>query len=394
MTEKHLKIGIIINPIAGMGGRVGLKGTDGSDVYAESIKRGAVPIAQEYMEQCITWFYANIKSEDGLLSNIEFLMCSSPMGSKLIQSDAQKNCPLGYRIIYDPEYEHTRPEDTVKAVFSLCRYYADIILFAGGDGTARDVVIGLERASRTGYDLPPILGVPAGVKMHSSVFALSPDMAGEVLVSHIRGETSVQQREILDIDEIEYRKGILDVKMYGSAGVSIVNEMVQSSKSPSPQSAEAELHGIAEEMADIIKHDDGTLYLLGAGSTLFAVKRHLGIDGTLLGIDAVLDGELLAKDIWEKQMLSMADKYPIKIVVTPIGRQGFLFGRGNQQFSPEVMEMAGFENVEVISTRSKIKELDRLFVFLGEKKEKNEIPAYLRVMVEPGIYRMIELNLL
>ena len=174
-----MKVGFIINPIAGMGGSVGLKGTD--SVLEEAIKRGAKPIAEKRAIE----FLKALKKE------IEFYTCSSKMGENALKKVGKKA-----KIIYKTP-KHTTAEDTKKAAREMAKK-VDLIVFVGGDGTACDVYDAINSSI-------PILGVPSGVKMYSAVFAFTPKDAAEIVEEF--EDLPLEEREIMDIDEDAFRKG-------------------------------------------------------------------------------------------------------------------------------------------------------------------------------------------
>ena len=387
MQDSGIKrIGVVVNPIAGMGGRVGLKGTDGRETYEEAVKRGAEPSSLEQMIVSIVALRKVLR--DGLLFGA--LICGGSMGGTRLHEAIASINGATVRSVYDP-VDPSTSLDTVNAVKVMIDEGADLIMFAGGDGTVRDIVRGTEQHDPSEPSL--ILGVPAGVKMHSSVFALSPESAGELAAAFLEGDTYPSDREVMDVDEENYRNGVLRVKLHGYARVPVQEGRLQPSKSTEYKDDRADKEGIAEEMAFTINENGDDVFFLGAGTTLYEIKKRLGIEGTLLGVDAVRGGELIRRDVWEKQMLDILEEGPARIILAPIGRQGFLLGRGNQQFSPEVIRRVGVENILVVSTRAKMDEMDKLIIYTGDRELDERFPKFLRVLTSPGRYRMVEVRI-
>ncbi len=359
-----MRIGFVINPIAGMGGRVALKGTDG--VVEEAIRRGAKKIAPLKAEL----FLKNLKSYP------EFLVPSGKMGEFTLKT--QK---FGYRVIYKAP-EKTSAKDTKNTVRIFLEQKVDLIVFVGGDGTARDVASVVDKKV-------PIIGVPSGVKMYSSVFAVSPLDAARLVDLFVEGMTKLKDAEILDIDEHAYRNNVLSIRLFGYAKVPYVSELVQNSKSEYYGEEEDEdKKSIAEFIIENLEKD--TLYLLGAGTTVAKIAGVMGLKKTLLGVDALYNGKIIAMDLGEMEILKLLDKYPkAKIIITPIGSQGFIFGRGNQQFSERVLERVGKENIIIIATPTKMKDLKRLRMDL---ENKSKFTGYYKVLVGYGKYKLVKVE--
>lgn len=361
------RVGFIVNPIAGMGGRVGLKGTDG-EAYKLALARGAQPVAprraMEFLE-CVS------------ASDFEFVTAPSRMGYDIIikSKHADKIAEVVGEL--EPSRETTR-EDTIR-IARLMKEKADIIVFVGGDGTARDIfeAVGLEK---------PVIGVPSGVKMYSAVFATNPCAAGRLLEAFIEGEADIVEREVLDIDEESFRRDELRVRLYGYLRTPVRAELVQGSKSVHLDSEE-ELNKIAIAQFLVENMKPGTPYILGPGSTVKAICQVLGLPCTTLGVDVIVDGKLVARDACEKELLEIINKYGgAVIVVSPIGGQGFLFGRGNQQISPEVIRKVGKEGIIVVATERKARSLRHLLVDTGDPELDKELRGYYKVLVNYGRY--------
>lgn len=377
------KVGLIINPIAGMGGSVGLKGTDGSDILHEAILRGAKPLAQEKVGvalQAIT----DQKDE------VFFYTAGGNLGEKLLAS-------LGfhYEVSYRPEAqaqsdgENQEPEsssqDTIKAAQSFLAHEPELIVFAGGDGTARCIYRAL------GENVP-VLGIPAGVKIHSAVFALSPKLAGETLAAYLKDNTPLVKREVMDIDEAAYREGKLLTSLYGALSVPLEKKRMQNKKAPSPLSDKAAQISIAQYVYD--QMEDDCYYLLGAGSTVSSLKELLGYDSTVLGIDLVYQKKVLARDLNEQAILEYIQGHRAKLITTPIGGQGFLFGRGNQQVSAKVLQEIGKDNIIIVASENKIASLEKkeLVFYTGDPETDKAIEGYYRVISAYGAEIMMRVQ--
>jgi predicted polyphosphate/ATP-dependent NAD kinase len=369
------KIGLIINPIAGMGGSVGLKGTDGSDILHEAILRGAKPLAQEKVGLALQAI-ADQKDQ------VCFYTAGGELGEKLLDS-----LGFNYEVTYRPQAKAeakgenqepvTSSEDTIQAAQSFLTHDPDLIVFAGGDGTARCIYRAL------GENVP-VLGIPAGVKIHSAVFALSPKLAGETLAAYLKGNTPLVKREVMDIDEAAYRQGKLLTSLYGALSVPLEKKRMQNKKAPSPLSDKAAQLSIAQYVFD--EMEDDCYYLLGAGSTVSALKGLLGYDSTVLGIDLVYQKKVIAQDLNEQEILEHIKGHKTKLITTPIGGQGFLFGRGNQQVSAQVLQEIGKDNIIIVASENKIASLEKkeLVFYTGDPATDKEIEGYYRVVTSYG----------
>ncbi len=358
------RIGLIVNPIAGMGGRCGLKGTDGVEILAQARDLGAEPEAPGRAELAVSRL-------ESLKEDLEILTVSGDMGE-----NEAREAGFSPTVLFSTDGQTTTSEDTRRAASEMAAAGVDLIVFAGGDGTARDVF------AAVGPDVV-CLGVPAGCKIHSGVYGINPRNAGELAALYLQGKvTKVKQAEVMDIDEDAFRQGRVSAELFGYLTVPRDEARVQGGKAGRAASDENALDAIAFGLMDRMHAD--TLYLLGTGSTVFGIKKRLGIDGTLLGVDVVRDRRLVAKDVTEHRLLDLLGPkggVPAKIVVTVIGGQGYIFGRGNQQFSPRVIERVGRDNVLVVATRQKIAALGGrpLLVDTGSEEVNDMLTGYIRV---------------
>jgi predicted polyphosphate/ATP-dependent NAD kinase len=350
------RIGLIVNPVAGMGGSVGLKGTDGN--VEEALRRGAIPHA---MERAKTTLALLAKKTD-----LAFVTCSGPMGEDALK-DAGITC---YQIVYYHTGESSSA-DTKKAVRIFVESGIDLVVFCGGDGTARDVF------DITGRNMP-LLGIPAGVKMYSAVFAVDPASAADLILAFDKDH--FRDAEVLDVDEEAYRAGTLKTRLYGIARTPVLAGKIQVAKQVYEEQDEERAKAAIAQFIDEIMLT-GTLYIIGAGTTTEAITRRLGIRKTLLGVDAIRDRRLVATDCDEKTLLSLAEKsLGTRIILSPIGAQGFILGRGNQQISSRLVRMIGIKNLIVIATPHKLSQTPYLYIDSGDTALDREFGDSVQVI--------------
>jgi predicted polyphosphate/ATP-dependent NAD kinase len=348
------RIGFVVNPIAGMGGRVGLKGTDG--VAEQAAAAGAKPTAPERARA----FAEAILKRTADVPELAFqwVTAGGEMGAGVLRSAGFP--AVGIEVV-DLPTPPTTAQDTERTVVQCIEAGAELLIFCGGDGTARDV------AEAAGGRIP-LLGIPAGVKMHSGIFAVSPPAAADLLVAFLRGQLRVGTAEILDLDEEAYRKGEWRIRLFATAKTLVEPQLVSAGKlmveELSDESVRAEL---ATHFSEVFESNPETLFLLGPGTTIHGIASALGLEKTLLGIDAFIGGRTVAKDVNEADILRLLDRYQTaRLIVSPIGAQGFILGRGNLQLSPEVLRRIGPQNVIVVATPSKLAATPVLRVDTGD----------------------------
>jgi predicted polyphosphate/ATP-dependent NAD kinase len=352
-------IGFLVNPIAGMGGRVGLKGTDG--LFQEALQRGARPIAGVRAGKTIR----QVKDLPFF-----FLTCSGRMGQDILSAAGITS----YRVVYQAQ-DITTAEDTRKASRTFSDCGAELVLFCGGDGTARDVSDGVGRL--------PVLGIPSGVKMYSAVFALSPEAAAGILEGwETSGSLHLRDAEVMDVDEEAYRKGDLRAELHGYVRSPFLPGLVQGAKQVFEDVDEEQAkRAIGAFVAEVMRGTPGMLYILGPGSTTMAIADELGINKTLLGFDAVKDGELVAADLNEEGMLNLiAGPGSSRLVVSIIGAQGAILGRGTQQASPLVIRKIGIDQIIVVATPHKLASTPVLFIDTGDTELDGMFGEYISVI--------------
>ena len=351
------RVGLVVNPIAGMGGRVGLKGTDG--VVEEAIDLGAEPGASH---RAALMFKRFASACDGLPGApvVTWVTSTGPMGVEALE---EAGVPEGsIEVVHEAtDVDSTIAEDTMAACRAVEDAGVKVLMFCGGDGTARDVLQAVDQRV-------PILGIPAGVKMHSGVFAVTPSGAADTLLDFLQGRLDVAEADVIDLDEDLYREGEWDLKMFGTASTPYEPNLIQGGKVMVQEASEQGLlEDIAECIEEYIGEEPDTLFLLGPGGTLRFIGEWLKIDKTLLGVDAVVNGEQVGKDLNEEGILELMERYPkAHIVVSPIGAQGFFLGRGNLQLSPEVVRRVGVEGFDVVSTPAKLARTPVLRVDTGD----------------------------
>jgi predicted polyphosphate/ATP-dependent NAD kinase len=368
------RLGLIVNPKAGIGGSVGLKGSDGAAIQKQALALGAVPKALNRAIEAIQ-FLATLRGE------LEIVTYPGEMGA-----NAAVACGFEPVVIGAITPGETTAADTSQAAGEMMGLGADLVLFAGGDGTARDIY----RAVGTSV---PVLGIPAGVKIHSAVYATHPKSAGELAAMYLRGQaTDLREAEVMDIDEDAVRQGVVSAKLYGYLKIPFQRMLVQSLKSASPPGERLAADAIACAVIDEMAED--WLYIIGPGTTTRAIASRLGLPKTLIGVDVVLNRQLLAADVGERRLLELLEGHPAKIVITPIGGQGYLFGRGNQQISAEVIRRTGKENIIVVSTLDKIVSLrGRPFlVDTGSHAVDEMLKGYTKVVTGYNQYTVYQVS--
>jgi predicted polyphosphate/ATP-dependent NAD kinase len=357
---KILKLGFIVNPIAGMGGKVGLKGTDGEEVLEKAIELGALPESPKKAKKALE-ILIPIKDQITLLTG------PGNMGE-------EEAIELGFNpeVVGEVKDKYLS-EDTEKVAVDMVQQGIDLLLFAGGDGTARNIFNAIG-------DKVPVIGIPAGVKIHSGVYANHPRSAGEVALKYLQGEEmKVKEMEVMDIDEEAFRQGQVTAKLYGYMKVPFEPELVQNQKSGGIVGEEAALDGISDKIIEQMEED--VIYIIGSGTSTRPIMEKLELPNTLLGIDIVKNRELIASDVNEKEILKYIEGNKVKIIVTVIGGQGYIFGRGNQQISGQVVKKVGKENIIIIASKQKLMSLEGrpLLVDTGDDEVNSMFNGYMKV---------------
>jgi predicted polyphosphate/ATP-dependent NAD kinase len=366
-SDHRRRIGLIVNPIAGMGGSVGLKGTDGLEILAEARRRGAVPLSRQRTERALARLF-------DLRHRFDLIAAAGPMG----QDPAQA---AGFAPeVLEADAEASGPEHTRAAARSMAGRGCGLILFAGGDGTARDVHQGCGGSV-------PMLGIPTGVKMHSAVFAVSPEAAGSLaaLVAANGGRRiDFRFSEIMDVDENAVRAGRPAARLYGYVSVPCERGLVQTAKAGAPPEDDDAIDAAAREIARSLRHGIG--YVIGPGRSAKSVVAALGLESPLLGVDLVLDRKLVGSDLGEAELMRLAAGRPVSVIVGVTGGQGFIFGRGNQPISPALIRQAGRDGLIVLAGPRKLAGLAqrRLLVETGDRALDRMLEGYLRVVTGPG----------
>jgi len=348
-------IGFIVNPVAGMGGAVGLKGTDGKAILNKAISLGAKPVASQRAETFLTEL-------SDAKENLRLIVGADAMG----EDEAAKR-GLTFDVKGESKSE-TTSEDTKLIAKEMARAGVDLLVFCGGDGTARDVL----KAVGTNF---PVLGVPTGVKMHSAVFAVTPQAAARVAVRYLWAGLPVREAEVMDIDEQAFREGRLSAELYGYMLSPYEPHLIQGNKleSPTTENEVRNQAAIAVYIIEEMKPD--LIYVIGPGTTTRTISDLLDQKKTLLGVDLFENKRVIRSDANERQILGALRGKAAKIIVTPIGGQGFIFGRGNQQISAKVIRKVGFENIVVVATKSKLDRLKSLRVDTGDSELDGEFRA-------------------
>ena len=354
-------VGFIVNPIAGMGGAVGLKGTDGQEILTKALSLGAKPVAPVRAET----FLSELSRFN---PDLRLVVGAGNMGE-----DEAKICGLTPTVIGERKRQ-THSEDTRKTAQIMADGGVDILVFCGGDGTARDTLNAVDMRF-------PVLGVPTGVKMHSAVFAVTPQAAARVTVRFLNGELPLMEAEVMDVDEKAFREGHVSAKLYGYVLTPYEPHLIQANKLASPMT-ESELRNQAAIAIYIIEEmKPGVIYIVGPGTTTRTIADLLDAKKTLLGVDLFCNKTIIAHDRNEKQILKAIAGKKAQIIVTPIGGQGFVFGRGNQQLSPAVIRQVGLDNVIIAATKGKLRNLKNLIVDTGDAKLDSDIREHkLRVI--------------
>ena len=376
-TEKRFRVGVLVNPYAGIGGSVGLKGSDGVAIRDQALAMGAELRAIDRMQRALSKF-------SFFSTRIDIFCFAGDMGEVSVKAagfdpiilGAAKNTP-------------STADDTVTAIEQLLLHKIDLLLFAGGDGTARILVDTLPEKQI-------VLGVPAGVKIHSGVYAISPEAAGDLVCQLLSGKlVNLAHRDVKDIDEEAFREGKVKAKYYGELWVPEADDLLQQVKNAGMERDELAQLDVVQTLIEELDID--TLYLVGTGSTTHLFLQEIGLEGSLLGVDLLLNKQLIAKDASANEILKYISQHQgaVKIIVTAIGGQGHIFGRGNQQFTPEVIRQVGKDNIVIIAARGKILSLAGrpLLVDTHDPELDQSLSGIYRVIVGYQEYILYQLGM-
>jgi predicted polyphosphate/ATP-dependent NAD kinase len=372
-----MHIGFIVNPIAGMGGRVGLKGTD--NVLDEAITKGAEPVAPKRAKEFLKRLEENMGQ-----TKIEMTTCPGIMGE-----EEAKDVDCSFTLLPMKLEKKTTARETQIAAKLLVKKKVDLIVFVGGDGTAKDIFDAMKNSEKM-----PVLGVPSGVKMYSGIFAVNPTDAAEVVLAFARGEADTAEFEIMDADESAIRSDSFNVKLHGLLEAPFLPAHIQGSKQVSPDTVDEKDNQMAIAKFVVEEMPAGATWIFGPGTTVKCIAELLGVEKTVLGVDIYRDGKVFL-DVNEKQILEKIQDWDNTwIVLSPIGRQGILLGRGNQQISPGIIKRVGRERILVVATRNKLQSIEGnvLRVDTGDMETDELLRGYGRVVTDYREWRLVQIQ--
>lgn len=386
-----MRIGVVVNPDAGLGGKLGFKGSDGRALEARAA--GAEDRAGPRMAHALNAFSTLLQgSLNRTESNITLVGWEGRMGGTWVgdQNDKLSFEPIG------TTPETTADSDTHDLVCALIKAEVEAILYAGGDGTTRDIVNALESMGPKAQEVP-LIGVPGGVKMHSGCFATTPKAAAEVALAFILGDLRCAITEVMDLDEDVYQEGVWKVRMYGEAWTPSSPRFMQGAKEQVERSSEVDtIEGLAHHVQTLLEDNPELMIVWGSGGTLRRMGEHVNLELTLLGIDAqgpdIAGQRTLYADLNEQDLLSVLAKHvdengapkPRLLLLSPMGGQGFLIGRGNLQLSPDVLQVIEFENILGVATPSKLIGLQAVRIDTGDPELDSEFQAKRFVKILQG----------
>jgi predicted polyphosphate/ATP-dependent NAD kinase len=360
-STRNKTLGLIVNPIAGIAGKYAFKGSDDPKLVQRAIELGAKPISPERAKEALSI----LKPVKNILRLLTF---PSIMGD-----DVARESNFKTEIVGEISSLRTTSKDTKKAAKIMVEMGAALILYAGGDGTTVDILKAIDQEI-------PILGIPSGVKIWSATFATNPKTAGLLTLRYLWDELPVREAEVMDVNEEAFRKNELHVELKGYAITPYEPQYLQGSKWVSPHTTD-EIEDQKAIARNIIENlEQNTVYIIGPGTTCKAVTDLMGVNKTLLGVDLVQEGKIIARDADEQKILKIIESKKSKIIVTPIGRQGFIFGRGNQQISAEVIKKVGTDSVIVIATPYKLSTIPILRVDTNSPELDEKLKGYIRVI--------------
>ena len=383
-----MRIGIVVNPDAGLGGKLGFKGSDGR--AAEARAAGAEDRAGPRMLQCLTHLQTlTASSLNRNQTSLTFVAWQGRMGSTWVP-EIQSAQTVGTEWVgHTPD--STSAEDTSNLVNALLEAKVDALLYAGGDGTTRDIVKALEHRGEAAQ-ATPLIGVPGGVKMHSGCFATTPKAAAEVVLSFALGDLRTAITEVMDLDEIVYQEGVWKVRMYGEAWTPSSPRFMQGAKEQVERVSEDDsIEGLANHIGSLLQDEDDLMVVWGSGGTLRRMGEHLNQSLTLLGID-IQHGESLHTDLNETELIRIigghvdndGQQRPLLLLLSPMGGQGFLIGRGNLQLSPSVLRLVGHTNLLGVATPSKLIGLEAVRIDTGDESLDDEFQAKRFIKILQG----------
>ena len=365
-------LGFMVNPIAGMGGAVGLKGTDGQAILEKAVILGAKPTAPARAQ----FFLSKL---DPFKGKIGLITGAGKMGE-----DEAKNCGFACTVLGESKNK-TSAEDTMEVARRIINVGADLLVFCGGDGTARDILNVVDTNL-------PVLGVPTGVKMHSTVFAVGLRAAATLTINFLCKELPLREAEVMDVDEEAFREGRVSAKLYGYVLTPYEPSLIQGVKMASPMTERGIRNQAAIAIYVIENMEPDAIYIVGPGTTTRTIGDLLDSRKTLLGVDLFYNKKLIARDVNEKQILEKIKGETAKIIITPIGGQGFIFGRGNQQMSPQVIRHVGRDNIVVIATEGKLRDLKALRVDTGDPSLDDALRGHIKVITDYKRQRVMRIE--
>ena len=366
------KLGFLVNPIAGMGGAVGLKGTDGKEILEKAVGLGAKPVAPARAEMFLSTL-------NEIWKDVVLISGAGLMG----ETEAQ-NSGFGCKV-FGEKREQTNNQDTMDIAKQIVDAGVDLLVFCGGDGTARDVLNAVDKKV-------PVLGVPTGVKMHSAVFAVDPKAAARITARFLSGQLPLWEAEVMDIDEEAFRQGRVSARLHGYLLTPYEPRLIQVAKIASPMTQSDLRNQAALAVYIIEKMEKDVVYVISAGTTTRTIGDLLDEKKTLLGVDIFKNKKIVARDVNETQILEAIKGKTVKVVVTPIGGQGFIFGRGNQQISPEVIRQVGKDNIIVIATENKMKNLKALKVDTGDTEVDASFKGTITVITDYQVEKTVPIG--